>query len=286
MAVALGRIAYTKISRRHGPELSYASTALNANAVPTEDADAKSAAAAALTDDAHPESETDKEEILVAEQELLAEATSDHNALTNTPSNNSSNAIAIFPQYLTTGLTTLIIREASVPHFQGSFSVSLADSETSIFHITREIPSFRHKQNVIDARTNLQIMTIRRNAGTLPRSFWFEDPTGKKICDVQGEFFVPFTGAKSKALFKNAAAVDSAVERAGVTELCMQGSYRNRHAEIKDKSSGQMVATVRCNLWNQRFLAGGRRTYVASVRAGVDMAVVAGMITALDTRTD
>jgi hypothetical protein len=42
----------------------------------------------------------------------------------------------------------------------------------------------------------------------------------------------------------------------------------------------------RCNLWNKRFLAGGRRTFVISVRAGVDMAVIVGMIAALDARKD
>lgn len=69
----------------------------------------------------------------------------------------------------------------------------------------------------------------------------------------------------------------------------MQGSYRNTKAEIKSKAStggDQTVATVRCNLWNKRFLAGGRRTYVVSVRAGVDLAVITGMITALDARSD
>ena len=69
----------------------------------------------------------------------------------------------------------------------------------------------------------------------------------------------------------------------------MQGSYKNTKAEIKSKTGSggdQTVATVRCNLWNKRFLAGGRRTYVVSVRAGVDLAVIAGMVTALDARSD
>jgi len=291
MAVALARIAYTAVSRRHGPELSFASTAIidppaqdvvDVKDIAIETGDVK----APITDTIHlehvQESEKDKIEVLAAEQELLSEASAHQDVFSSKP----SHPIAIFPQYLTTGLTTLIIRESSIPHFSDSFSIHLADTEAPIFHIRREIPSFRHKQNLIDARTNQPIMRIRRNVGTLPRSYWFEDPEGKKICDVQGDFFVPFTGAKSRALFKNAAAGVGGRDVAETTELDMQGSYRNRHAEIKDKPTGQMVATVRCNLWNKRFLAGGRRTYVASIRAGVDMATIVGLITALDARSD
>jgi hypothetical protein len=126
-------------------------------------------------------------------------------------------------------------------------------------------------------------MTIRRNVGALPRSYWFEGPIGAKILDLQGDFFIPFRGAKSRALFKNAV---SNTPGADDVELCMQGSYQNRRAEITDKASGNTLETVRCNVWNRRVLAGGRRPYVVSVAPRVDLALIAGMIANLDAQAD
>lgn len=116
-------------------------------------------------------------------------------------------------------------------------------------------------------------MTIRRNLGTLPRSFTFLDPTGNRIVDLQGNFFVPFTGAKSTVFLLNAAGQK--------VELSMQGSFQNRHAVIKN-SEGDELVTMSSD-FELRDLV-GRRTYTVDIRAGVDMAVVVGLIVALDAR--
>lgn len=283
MAVVLARIAYTQISRRRGPELSYATNVGTGRVVASEQQEST-----LFADDMknNNQSVIEKEEIQTVEHELLCESNlEDHTALSG--STLKLNPVAIFPQYLTTALTTLVIREVSLPHFSESFSVHLGEDPAPIFHVTRQIPSFRRKQQLIDASSSQPIMTIRRHAGTKPRSFSFEDPTGARILNLYGDFYVPFTGAKSHALFKNAAAGGMpGVCSGNNVELLMQGSYRNRHAEIKEKTSGETVATVRCNLWNKRFLAGGRRTYVACLRAGLDMAVIVGMISAMDQRCD
>ena len=150
----------------------------------------------------------DEKETHVVEDDLFTSVQADHTTLSTLSP--PAHYIAIFPQHLTKSLTTLIIRENSLPHFSQSFSIFVSSSATSnpqpLFHIAREIPSFKHRQNLFDATTGQQLMTIRRNVGRLPRSFWFEDPTGAKVLDLQGDFFVPFTGAKSRAMFKNAAA--------------------------------------------------------------------------------
>lgn len=203
----LGRLAYTHYTRRKGPELSYASTAeTNTNCLVGFNTEQMALHHAISAEDTEHESSSDNKELHVVENELLSETASDQ---TFSSSSLPHASIAIFPQYVATGHTTLIIREWSVPHFSESFSVHVAAAggqSAPIFNIEREIPSFRHRQRVTEASTGKLLMSITRNVGSLPRSYWFEDPKGAKILDLQGDFFVPFTGAKSRALFKNAAA--------------------------------------------------------------------------------
>ncbi len=202
----LGRLAYTQFTRRKGPELSYASTAeTNVNGLLGFNPEQMTLHHASSAEDVEHESSTDNKELHVVENELLTESASDQSFSTSSLPHAS---IAIFPQFISTGHTTLIIREWSVPHFSESFSVHVAAAggqSAPIFNIERDIPSFKHRQKVTEASTGKAIMSITRNVGSLPRSFWFEDPNGAKILDLQGDFFVPFTGAKSRALFKNAA---------------------------------------------------------------------------------
>jgi hypothetical protein len=59
----------------------------------------------------------------------------------------------------------------------------------------------------------------------------------------------------------------------------------NRDVEIL-KESGRVVARAEREIWSLRNDIGGRTTYTACVEAGVDMAVIVGLIMALDDRAD
>ena len=191
----------------------------------------------------------------------------------NTPA--ISAPIAIFPQYLTSDTTTLTIREDGFPSLGSSFSVT--KDNTPIFTVDRERPSFRNRQHIIDASTQKPIYTVQRYIGNLARSFSFVDPNGTRIVDLQGNFFVPYTGAKSSAFLLSA-------ETGEKVELMMHGSYRNRDAAITNKETGEVLVEMKSNIFELRNVVGGRRTYTVTIRAGLDMAMVVGLIIALDAR--
>ena len=185
--------------------------------------------------------------------------------------------VALFPQYIAQGTTTLTIRETGIPSFEGSFMVS--DGTKDLFRVHHKVPSFRHKQHIIDQQTGEAIFTVRRNVGSRPRSYIFEDPSGKQVVDLQGNFFVPFSGAESTACLINA-------ETGSRIALSMKGSYRNRHATIKDAESGEVLVNVESDVLELRNVLGGRRTYSVTVRGGVDLAMVTGLVVALDARAE
>jgi hypothetical protein len=241
---ALGKYAYTKYTQRHGPQLSFASTAVGSG-------DHATASAVPVDKPADPINEKDLEElkqsltttkeIHAAEEELLSEVVAQDTLSNPAP---DLQPIAVFPQYIANTQTTLIMRETSIPRFSGSFTVfDSAKPDVPVFHVLRKLPVLAHTQEVVDAHTNVHLMNVIHDIGTLPKRFRFDDPTGARVLELQGEFYVPFSGAKSTAIFKNAAGGKH--EGAENVTLAMHGSYRNTAAEIKEKGTDVQIATVR-----------------------------------------
>lgn len=185
--------------------------------------------------------------------------------------------IAILPQYMTQNPTTITIREVDIPKFSGFFTVTLQDGR-EIFQIVRERPSFSHRHHIIDPNINATVLTTRRDIGKLPVSYQIQDDCKNQIVDLQGNFYVPLQGARATAVFFNA------VDQRSM-QLSMYGSWRNRNAEIKNSTTGEVVATMQSEFWNARNLLGSRRTYVISVCVGVDLALVTAMVICLDARS-
>lgn len=181
--------------------------------------------------------------------------------------------VAVFPQYSSREQTTLIMKE-DLLNLPGSFTVYRG--EQAIFEIDRQRPSMTHRTNIIDAETQAPIMAVRKNVATMPVSFSFEDASEKRLVDLQGEFFVPYSGAKSTAHLINA-------ETGRNISLMMKGSYMNRHAVIKDES-GEVLVRMISNVLDARSLVAHRRTYEIKVRAGVDLSFAVAMIVALHER--
>lgn len=191
-----------------------------------------------------------------------------------------STPITLFPQYTAQEPATLVIREVGLPHFSDSFTVTNKTTEAELFNIKRERPAIGWRQHITDATTNAPVVTLRRNLGQLPVSYRCLDPTnGDKVMDLQGNFFVPFTGSESTATMLNTATGEKA-------ELEMKGSYRNRHARILNKATGETLVEMKSQVLELRNVAGGRRTYEVVVREGMDLVVAVAMIVALDARAD
>ena len=149
---------------------------------------------------------------------------------------------------------------------------------SQLFKVVREISSLSRRRDILDAEGN-KLLTIRRDVGTLPRSYFLEDPVGKKVLELQGKFYVPFQGPRSSAAFINAVSGQK-------VELMQRGSWLNRNVEIVEKATGRVVALAEREILSVRNAIGGRTTYTAHVEAGVDMAIVIGLIMALDDRAD
>jgi hypothetical protein len=105
------------------------------------------------------------------------------------PSN--QHALASLPQHITTHPTTLVMRESFPPLRYGRYTVITATG-TELFNIDRKIPSLWRRRNIIDCKTGRKLLTVRRDVGALPRSYFLEDPDEHKVLELQGKFYVPF----------------------------------------------------------------------------------------------
>lgn len=182
--------------------------------------------------------------------------------------------VAIFPQYVAQETTKLVLKEDMIPYLPGSFTVW--QDNKRLFEVDRERPSLTHRTNIIDTETQQLVLAVRKNVCNVPVSFTFEDCSSKKIVDLQGDFFVPYSGAKSTAHLINA-------ETGMRTTLAMKGSYMNRHAVIKNED-GQVVVRVLSNIFETRNLIVHRRTYELTVQAGFDISLAVAMTVALHER--
>lgn len=186
-------------------------------------------------------------------------------------------SIAILPQYIAKETVTLTIREVSFPHLSDSFTVS--ESGNEILSVNRERPALGWRQTIRDTKANTSLMTLRRNFGQIPISYSCFDPNETKVLDLQGNFSVPFSGAKSSAFLLNA-------ETGEHLELSMHGSHRNRHATIKNATTQEVLVSMESDIFEARNIVGGRRTYTVTIKAGVDRVLAVAMIMALDARAD
>lgn len=187
--------------------------------------------------------------------------------------------IAVLPQYVTPHPTTLQIKETGLPHGSSSFKV-LASDDTELFFVHRERPSWRGRQVITDCRDpDTPLLTIRKLANQRPTSYWFADSLDTDILEIHGKFYIPYKGAKSVATFTNA------VDRTKV-KLSMQGSYRNKHAMVKNEETGEVLVTMSSEVLNAKALLGRRRDYSVDIAGGVDIILAIAMIVALDARAD
>lgn len=213
----------------------------------------------------------------LSSQSSTSSDSSDESEILKAPVFRIQDPIAILPQYVTQAPVTIIVSEANLPRLGSSFEVFTPASDGPLFTIQRERPSLHHRQTIVDATSSKPVLTVRRLTAQFPQSYAFEDPCGTKVLEIQGNFFVPYRGAKSTTVFTNA--IDGSK-----TTLAMKGSWRNRHAAIKNEVTGEMLARMTSDLLNTKNLVGGRRTYEIEIAGGVDAVLIVAMIMALDAR--
>lgn len=206
----------------------------------------------------------EKEMVIVSDKEITS---------------NLTQPTRVLPQYTATTRTSLTIREDSLPRLPGSFTVTSNGQQHPLFLIERSRPSRTHRQELLlpSDPFGTPLLTLRRNVGHLPISYRVEDPTGTTVLDLQGNFFVPFTGAKSTGYL-----IDPV--RGDRIELAVKGSYRNRTGIIINAATGEELVSMQSNIFQARTIVGGRRTYEVGVKEGMDLALAVMLVVAMDAR--
>jgi hypothetical protein len=286
---AIPKLIYTQYSRHHNKKGLFAASNASSASPPTEDPIAiipqEHEKDVFIT--SHPLTYSNTDTLSTAktatdlDRPSIKSANSSTTSLASTAAplpSSTARPIGIFPQYLASTTTNLEIRENSIPNLPDSFLVStiIEGVDTPLFKVHRSYPSWHKKQVIIDAKTDVEIMTVQRNPYSFPQSFDFIDPSDKRVCDVQGNFFMPYTGGKSTASFINASTGEK-------IELVVKGSWKNQMGAIKD-AQGNILCKMESNIFELRNLVGGRRTYNLTVREGMDLVIAVGLICAMDAR--
>ena len=284
------RMIYTQLQHKSPHDLEVPSNAVLVGSFPTAAAECIEGSSDLTLTEGDKSNSATKETVTEVSSEVSSTDLSSTSSLEE-PIAPLGVTLALYPQYITKEPTTIIIAEGSLPNLAHNFVVAIqasADVATGptqeLFHVKRVRPSIHHDRTIWDAATDQEVLTVRRDLATLPQGFRFEDPTDKTILNLPGHFFVPTQGTRAFASFINASTGTK-------VRLFMKGSYHNRRARIHledlatgDKE-GKLVAQVKSEISNARAILGGRRTYEVHIAAGVDMALITGMIIALDARS-
>jgi hypothetical protein len=107
--------------------------------------------------------------------------------ITQTERTYSSNqhALAIFPQHITTHPTRWLCEIPSHPSATAA-TPSSPPTGTELFKIDRDIPSLSRRRDSIDCKTGRKLLTVPRDVGSLPRSYFLEDPDEYKVLSYRG----------------------------------------------------------------------------------------------------
>ncbi|OJD31870.1 uncharacterized protein BKCO1_4300098 [Diplodia corticola] len=180
--------------------------------------------------------------------------------------------IGLFPSFIARQTEPLVLKEKVMSLSGDSFSVKTVDGR-AIVQVKGEYFSLSGRKHVMDMQGNV-IFTIRKEHFSFPTSYYAQDPSGRKILEVQ-----------SKWSFGSSKAICSFVSTSGKPEkLMMKGNFFNTTADITDDTTGQLVATIDRKFFNAREIFGGQQTYVVAVAPNVDMTVIAAMCICLDER--
>jgi hypothetical protein len=154
-----------------------------------------------------------------------------------TSGNFTASPIHIFPHYTSSKPMQIHLEEKYLPSLHGNFIATDAATGAELLNVNREVFSISSRTHITNATTTSPIYTIRTQIGTMPPAFSFVCPAGNTFLQLRGEFFLPHIEPKAVAY------VEDAATGAG-EELSMTGNWKNTHAEIVRKGTGEVVARV------------------------------------------
>ncbi|KAL1629005.1 hypothetical protein SLS54_001697 [Diplodia seriata] len=146
-----------------------------------------------------------------------------------------------------------------------SFSIKTVDGR-AIIQVKGEYFSLSGRKHVMDMQGNV-LFTIRKEHFSIPTCYYAEDPSGRRLLEVQSKWSCDFTSTHGKQ-----------------EKLMMKGNFFDTTADITDEVTGQLVATIDRKFFNAREIFGGQQTYVVTVAPNVDMTVIAAMCICLDEK--
>ncbi|KAL1647989.1 hypothetical protein SLS58_002313 [Diplodia intermedia] len=180
--------------------------------------------------------------------------------------------LGLFPSFIARQAEPLVLKEKVMSLSGDSFSIKTVDGR-AILQVKGEYFSLSGRKHVMDMQGNV-LFTIRKEHFSIPTCYYAEDPSGKRLLEVQ-----------SKWSFGSSKAICSFTSTHGKQEkLMMKGNFFDTTADITDEVTGQLVATIDRKFFNAREMFGGQQTYVVTVAPNVDMTVIAAMCICLDEK--
>lgn len=180
--------------------------------------------------------------------------------------------LGCFPSFFAQQSESIVLKERFLSFSGDDYGIKTLDGRR-MFHVEGEYFSLSGRKHFMDTQGNV-LFDIRKHLFSIPACYYAELPTGKVLFEVEGKF--TFFSSKAECTF-----VSSDGKPA---KLVMKGDFFDTYADIKEKSTGQIVACIDRKFFNARELLGGVQTYVVTVAPNVDIALIAAMCICLDER--
>ncbi|KAL0930027.1 uncharacterized protein CTRU02_214847 [Colletotrichum truncatum] len=183
----------------------------------------------------------------------------------------ATNAVSIFPHFTARQSETLVLKEKMFSLTGDSFDIKLMSGQP-LLRVEGKAMSFSGRKSVYDMSGN-HLFDIVKEHMHLHTTYAAVDPQGQKLMEVKSGFAL--IGSKATATLTSP--VSGKAE-----SLEMKGNWKSTQADIVDKSTDQVVATISRNKYNLRDMFGGQQTYVVTVAPNIDMALICAMCICLD----
>ncbi|KAK4186171.1 tubby C-terminal-like domain-containing protein [Podospora australis] len=180
--------------------------------------------------------------------------------------------LAVFDQFITPHPQTLVLKEG----FMDSFDIKNVNGQP-IFRVEGKILTAHGRKSFFDMQGN-HLFDLIKELLHYHATFACETPGDKrKVLKVKSKFAL--LGSKARATFTNS--------RTGQpVTLAMDGNWFDTTAEIKDATTGVIVARIDRKLMNMGEAFLGKQTYHLTIAPGVDMTLIVAMAIALDEKNN
>ena len=187
--------------------------------------------------------------------------------------------LGIFPAFIARQSEHIKLKERILSLSSDSFDIELYPSRQPILQVQGKAISFSGRKHVRDMAGN-HLFDIRSEVFSFPKTYFCEDPQGRRFFDVKGKFSFGTSKAVGKFSYPDSQNGGQLRE----SSLMMKGDFFDREAVITDEATGQVVARIDRQFFNARQLFAGQQTYIVTVAPNVDMVLICAMCICLDER--